>query len=102
MMHWRRVLFLLMASIASAQNSPLQSIEPPPASEDSLVFRASLPRFEARDLAGRTWNSADLLGKVTVVQIWGTFCLPCRKEHPALQDFFSQAARLNHVQVLTI
>jgi peroxiredoxin len=44
----------------------------------------------------------DMQGKFTVVQVWGTFCLPCRQEHPALQDFFNKARSMNKVQVLSV
>jgi thiol-disulfide isomerase/thioredoxin len=40
-------------------------------------------------------------GKLTIVQIWATYCLPCRQEHPALQDFFTKERPLNNVQVLS-
>jgi peroxiredoxin len=102
-----RSLFLFVASTLFAQQatsireSPFQVIRPAPADLDMLAFRTTVPDFEARDLSGRTWRSADLRGKLTVVQIWGTFCLPCRQEHPALQDFFNKARSANNVQVLT-
>jgi thiol-disulfide isomerase/thioredoxin len=84
------------------RESQLQAIGPTPAVSDTLAFRNSVPDFEVRDLSGRTWSSRDLPGKLTVVQIWGTFCIPCRQEHPALQEFFNKARSMKNVQVLTV
>jgi thiol-disulfide isomerase/thioredoxin len=81
--------------------SPLQTLAPKGASPDALTFSKALPAFDAIDLNGRSWRTADLLGKVTVVQIWGVFCLPCRQEHPMLQEFFRNVGAIKDVQVLT-
>lgn len=102
-----RSIFLFVVSTMFAQQgttsreSPFQVIPRVPTASDTLAFRNAVPDFEARDLIGRTWRSADLRGKLTVVQLWATWCLPCRQEHPALQDFFNEARRMNNVQVLT-
>jgi peroxiredoxin len=96
------ITWIFVASTVFAQReSPFQAIRPAPADLDMLVFRTTVPDFEVRDLGGRTWRSVDLRGKLTVVQIWGDFCIPCRQEHPALQDFFNKARSMNNVQVLT-
>ena len=94
----RLLPLLIWASAALGQ----QWIEPAPAPDsDSLAFRTTMPDFAARDLSGRTWRAADFQGKLTVVQLWATWCLPCRREQPALQDFFNRAPFLPNVQVLT-
>ncbi len=33
---------------------------------------------------------ADLRGKVVVVDFWGTFCEPCKKSFPRLQDLYTK------------
>ena len=43
------------------------------------------PSFSAVDLNGRTWTSADFVGKVVVLNFWATWCPPCKEEMPSLQ-----------------
>ncbi len=40
-------------------------------------------RFQ--DLQGNTRSCADLRGQVTVLNLWATWCPPCREEMPSLQ-----------------
>jgi thiol-disulfide isomerase/thioredoxin len=40
--------------------------------------------FSALDLDGREVSSSSWLGKAAIVNFWATWCLPCRKEIPAL------------------
>lgn len=44
----------------------------------------ALPRLDAAD---QTLRRDDLLGKVWVLNVWASWCAPCREEHPLLVEF---------------
>lgn len=48
------------------------------------------PLFATRDLAGNPQRLADYKGKVVLVNIWATWCAPCRAEMPALEHLYKE------------
>lgn len=42
------------------------------------------PEFNATDLSGKKVSLADLKGKLIYIDVWATWCGPCRKEMPYL------------------
>ena len=44
------------------------------------------PDFKAVDIDGKTWTLEDFAGKYVYIDIWATWCPPCRKETPHLRD----------------
>ncbi|MDE3136223.1 MAG: TlpA family protein disulfide reductase [Acidobacteriota bacterium] len=49
-----------------------------------------LPPFRLTDLHGKTWQLADLKGKVVVLNFWATWCIYCREEFPNLEKLAEQ------------
>jgi len=43
-----------------------------------------LPEIRFQDETGRALTLADFKGRVIVLNVWATWCTPCRKEMPAL------------------
>ena len=53
----------------------------------AFVFRKTpeaIPEFTFEDGGGATKTLADWKGKVVLLNLWATWCAPCRKEMPAL------------------
>ena len=61
-----------------------------------------LATFELADLQGRNWSLADLKGKVAFINLWATWCGPCREELPYVQKLSQQLKGRNDVVVLTL
>ena len=43
------------------------------------------PKMDVVDVQGQRWTSADLKGRVVVLNFWATWCGPCKEEMPSLQ-----------------
>ena len=52
------------------------------------------PHFELPRLheAGKTFSERDMLGKVWVLNVWASWCVSCREEHPVLLDLAASGA----------
>ena len=44
------------------------------------------PGFSLKDISGREWALEALKGKAVFINFWGTWCQPCKKELPALNE----------------
>jgi thiol-disulfide isomerase/thioredoxin len=64
--------------------------------------KKTLPSFELSDLSGKTWRLNDLKGKVLLINVWATWCGPCREELPRLQHLYEQLHGRSDIQVLAL
>jgi cytochrome c biogenesis protein CcmG, thiol:disulfide interchange protein DsbE len=59
----------------------------------AVEINREAPNFEVMDLATRdTVSLEDYRGSVTLVNIWATWCLPCRDEMPSMQALYDSLA----------
>lgn len=49
-----------------------------------------MPELSGKTVQGRMLMPDDYEGKVVVVNLWGAWCAPCRREQPMLQDTYEQ------------
>lgn len=61
-----------------------------------------LPDFNVPDLAGKSWTKTNFNGKTTFVNLWATWCAPCRNELPHLEKLYQQIKNREDVQLITL
>lgn len=64
----------------------LQRGRSPAVSLQGRSERRNVPAFWLPLLSGGTWRSEDHRGHVVVLNVWATWCLPCRRELPILSE----------------
>ncbi|MBN1571147.1 MAG: redoxin family protein [Acidobacteria bacterium] len=61
-----------------------------------------IPQFSLQDQNGTTWTLDRLKGKTTLINIWATWCGPCRAELPLIQKLYEQIKDREDIQVITL
>jgi thiol-disulfide isomerase/thioredoxin len=59
-------------------------------SRNMAMHDVEAPAFDTVDLYGKSQRLRDQKGKVVVVNIWATWCTPCRAEMPKLEQLYQQ------------
>ncbi|NIP58297.1 MAG: redoxin domain-containing protein [Gemmatimonadetes bacterium] len=55
-----------------------------------VVPGSEAPTFEVQDLRGEPVTLEDFEGEVVLLNIWATWCLPCRTEMPSMQRLYRE------------
>lgn len=60
---------------------------------DTGLIDKSAPNFELTGLDGSTYRLSSYRGRVVFINFWATWCEPCKKELPAMQQFAGENDR---------
>ncbi len=74
--------------IRSEVQNPL--ISPPADSPAAALVGSRAPEFVLNTLDGQRVALSDMRGQVVLVNIWATWCPPCRAEMPAIQASYAR------------
>ena len=104
------IVGLAMATFAACSNTVKEKDNSKPISDqataaevaDEANSRATanstvmlLPAFKVTAIDGSTVNLADLKGKKVFVNLWATWCPPCRTEIPSIEKLQSKVDKQN-------
>ncbi len=84
-MRTRTVRLAVVGVLATAVAAGCSREAPPP-----VVIGQPAPRYAATTLAGDSASTSALAGKVVLLNIWATWCAPCRDEIPYLQSLYER------------
>jgi len=51
------------------------------------------PDFTLKDLSGNTVTLSEMQGKVVLLNLWATWCPPCKKEMPSMEELYRELPR---------
>ncbi len=77
--------FLLLAGCGGGDGPPATD-----GSAEEAHIAEPAPEYEAMDLEGNPVRLADLRGEVVLLNVWATWCAPCRIEMPDLQTLHDE------------
>ena len=80
---------------ASAANNTIEADAVPP----KLVVPETVPDIKLKDLSGKTHALAEFKGAPTIYNFWATWCAPCRREIPLLNEL-QTANRADRLQIV--
>lgn len=79
------VFALLVVFLAIGLTRDPREVPSPLIGKAAPAFTA--PRLQAPGQASQTFSGKDMLGKVWLLNVWASWCVACREEHPVLMEF---------------
>jgi cytochrome c biogenesis protein CcmG/thiol:disulfide interchange protein DsbE len=100
-MAWRRILYLLPVLIFIGVGIGLAvGLTRDPGTLPSALIERPVPTFEQpaiEGMPGEGLSSTDLEGEVSLVNVFASWCVPCRAEHPLLMGLAERGVVINGI-----
>ncbi|MCK6618548.1 MAG: TlpA family protein disulfide reductase [Cyclobacteriaceae bacterium] len=80
----------LLAGVSGIANNLLMSSGHRDFKEESSATERFNYDFKVKDLEGKRIDFSDYKGKVVFLNLWATWCGPCRAEMPGIQSLYSK------------
>ena len=93
-------ILALHACSTKVRQAPEQETTATPVAMKETVIK-TLPSFNVLDAAGNKLDLQQFKGKKVFVNLWATWCPPCRAEMPSIEKLY-QAADHNNVQFVML
>jgi thiol-disulfide isomerase/thioredoxin len=97
-------LSLILVTGCSSSGSAIQSENAFVSGNGVALFLEEKDRKSAPKIYGPTLNAGEITlesNRVTVINVWASWCAPCRAEAPVLQDFSIQYPDVQFAGILT-
>src|SRR5262249_35346358 len=63
--------------------------------------KKTLLAFDLADISGKNWKLKQLEGKAVLINLWATWCGPCRSELPYLQKLYEKSKDRSDIQIIS-
>ena len=90
--------------VQSAQRSTGAAIQAAPAEQFETYTKVGdrVPQFTVTTTDGKQFSSTEVKGKILVVNLWATWCAPCRVEMPRLEREIWKNSNPNDLAMVAI
>ena len=80
----------LLTACSSVSDTTTSSSESSSDSSSSVISQSSVLNFTVKDVDGNDVNLADYQGKKVYINFWATWCGPCIREIPELEEVYQE------------
>ncbi len=93
----------MVASEEIDEQSQIQGYEVNLDQEEFGIKKGQIaPNFTLETLSGEMITLSDLKGKKVILNFWATWCPPCKKEMPDLQNYYDNFAEKDNVEIVAV